>query len=82
LGRPYVDGFYSDEDYKHEKRSLEMQLETLTLPEADAAREAGELIMDLPQLWGKASLEERRKLLMTMLVYRGYPAQGTLQACV
>ena len=67
LGRAYVDGFYDDEGYKHEKRSLEMQLETLTLPKAEAAREAGELIMGLPRLWEKASLEERRKLLMTML---------------
>jgi len=66
-GRAYVDGFYSDEDYQREKRSLEMGLETLTLPEADAAKEAGELITRLPDLWGKAPLEERRKLLLTML---------------
>ena len=37
------------------------------LPEADAAGEAGELIMELPDLWAKANLEERRKLLLTML---------------
>ena len=67
LGKAYVDGFYSDDDYKHEKHSLEMQLETLVLPEADAAREAGELLMKLPEMWGSANLDERRKLLLTML---------------
>jgi len=67
LAKAYVDGFYSDEDYQREKRSLEMELERLVVPEADAAREAGELIMRLPDLWERASLEERRKLLLTML---------------
>jgi hypothetical protein len=62
-----VDGFYSDEDYKHEKQSLEMQLESLILPEADAAEEAGELLMKLPDLWGEVNLEERRALLFPML---------------
>jgi len=67
LAKAYVDGFYSDEDHHYEKRSLEMQLEGLVLPEADAAREAGELITKLPELWAKANLEERRKLVLCML---------------
>ncbi len=37
------------------------------LPEADAAAEAGRLISQLPKLWSGAKLEERRKLLLTML---------------
>ncbi len=37
------------------------------LPEADAATEAGKLISQLPRLWSGANLEERRKLLLTML---------------
>ena len=37
------------------------------LPEADAAAEAGKLISQLPKLWSSANLEERRKLLLTML---------------
>ncbi|MFC1955773.1 hypothetical protein ACFLWZ_04505 [Chloroflexota bacterium] len=37
------------------------------VPQANAAEEAGKLIMNLPRLWNEANLEERRKLLLTML---------------
>ena len=45
----------------------EVELESLVLPEADAAASAGKLISELPRLWSDANLEERRKLLLTML---------------
>jgi hypothetical protein len=67
LGRAYVDGLYSDVDYHRLKRTLEMDLESLVIPPADAAAEAGRLIENLPELWAAASPEERRKLLLTML---------------
>ena len=67
LGKAYVDGVYDDDEYKRQKRSAELELESLVLPEADAAAEAGKLISQLPRLWSGASLEERRKLLLTML---------------
>ena len=67
LGKAYVDGVYDDEEYKRQKRTAEQELESLVLPEADAAAEAGKLISELPKLWSGASLEERRKLLLTML---------------
>jgi hypothetical protein len=35
--------------------------------EADAALEAGKLLEHLPRLWEKADIEERRRILMTML---------------
>jgi len=44
-----------------------MQLESLTLPEADAAEEAGQLLMNLSGLWSSANLEKRRALLLPML---------------
>ncbi len=44
-----------------------MELESLVLPEVNAAEEAGKLITQLPALWAKANEEERRKLLLTML---------------
>ena len=44
-----------------------MELESLVVPQADMATEAGRLIERLPVLWSAASLEERRKLLLTML---------------
>ncbi len=62
-----VDGVYDDEEYRRQKRKLEMELESLVAPEADAASEAGRLIERLPELWSGANERERRKLLLTML---------------
>ena len=39
----------------------------MVVPQANAAEEAGKLIIDLPRLWSKANAEERRRLLLTML---------------
>ena len=44
-----------------------MELESLAVPEVDAAAEAGRLVQNLPELWSAATLEERRDLLLTML---------------
>ncbi|MDO9333493.1 MAG: hypothetical protein Q7T57_03095 [Dehalococcoidales bacterium] len=44
-----------------------MELESLVVPAANAAEEAGNLIMNLKSLWAEATLEEQRKLLLTML---------------
>ena len=44
-----------------------MELESLVVPAADAAEEAGKLILNLSKLWGNANLEEKRKLLLSML---------------
>jgi site-specific DNA recombinase len=44
-----------------------MELKSLVVPIANAAEEAGRLIMNLPRLWSKANQEEKRKLLLTML---------------
>ena len=66
LGKTHVNGVYDDE-YHRQKRAQELKLESLSVPEADAAAEAGKLIADLPRLWSRASLEERRKLLIAML---------------
>jgi site-specific DNA recombinase len=65
--KAYVDGLFPDEEYHRQKRLLEMELESLMVPQANAAEEAGKLIQDLPKLWTGANLEERRKLLLTML---------------
>ena len=39
----------------------------IVIPQANAAEEAGKLIMDLTRLWKNANIEQRRKLLLTML---------------
>ena len=62
-----MDGLYSHEDYRREKRSLEDKLANLVVPGVDAAMEAGKLLENLPVLWEEADLTERRKLLMAML---------------
>ncbi len=67
LALAFVDGLFPDEEYRRQKRTLEMELESLVVPEASAAEGAGRLLLDLPKLWAGASLEERRRLLLTML---------------
>ena len=44
-----------------------MDLESLVVPEVDAAAEAGDLLKRLPDLWEGASLEERHELAVRML---------------
>ena len=63
----YVDNLFPDEEYHRQKRLLEMELESLVVPQASAAEEAGKLLVDLPGLWAGANLEERRTLLLAML---------------
>ena len=67
LAKTYVDGVYDDNEYKRQKRTLETELESLIMPEADAAADAGKLIERLPELWCGANMDERRKLLLAML---------------
>ena len=67
LGTAFVDGVYEENDYRRQKRQLELELESLVVPQADAAEEAGKLIERLPELWEEATPQERRKLLLTML---------------
>ncbi|MBI2859184.1 MAG: recombinase family protein [Chloroflexi bacterium] len=63
----YLDGLFPDEEYHRQKRLLELELESLVVPEANAAEEAGMLLINLPKLWAEADLTERRKLLIAMV---------------
>jgi site-specific DNA recombinase len=67
MARAYIDGLFPDEECHWQRRLLEMELESLVVPGVNAAEEAGNLIHNLPGLWAAANLEERRKLLLTML---------------
>ena len=67
LGRAYVDGHYSDEEYRRQMKAIGQELDTLVVPEATAAEEAGQLVEQLPALWREAGMDERRRLLLTML---------------
>jgi len=62
-----VDGLYQEGEYRTEKRRLELELESLVVPEVNAAEEAGSLLQDLPHLWEQATLAQRRSLLQAML---------------
>jgi DNA invertase Pin-like site-specific DNA recombinase len=67
MARAYVDGLIREEEYTRQKKLLEMNLESLVVPDYNAAEAAGKLIINLPALWSSASLSEQRKLLVTML---------------
>ena len=67
MGKAYVDGLFPDGEYQRQKKLLEMELESLVVPAANAAEEAGNLINNLKNLWSRASMAEQRKLLLTML---------------
>lgn len=67
MAKAYIDGLFPDEDYLRQRKLLELQLESLVIPEANAAKEAGELIQNLPRLWLSANFSEQRKLIITML---------------
>ena len=67
LGRAYVDGHYSDDEYRRQMKAIDDEMQSLVVPEASAAEEAGYLIERIPVLWQEATLEERRRLLLTML---------------
>ena len=67
MAKAYMDGLFPDEEYHRQKRLLEMELESLVVPAANAAEEAGKLVLDLPNLWAGANLTERPKLLLAML---------------
>ena len=67
MGKAYVDGLFPDGEYQRQKKLLELELESLVVPAANAAEEAGNLIINLRKLWAEATTEEQRKLLLTML---------------
>ena len=67
LGKAFVDGLFDEIEYHRQKKSLEWELESLLIPEVDAAKEAGRLLADMPRLWAGATLQERYQLLTVIL---------------
>jgi site-specific DNA recombinase len=67
LAKTYNDLMIPDEEYHHKKRLLELELESLIIPEINATQEAGKLIINLPQLWASANGEEKRRLVLSVL---------------
>ena len=67
MAKAFVDGLFDDGDYRRQKEQIEFELASLVVPEADITEDAGKLLLDLPRLWDGATLEERRRLLLTVL---------------
>jgi len=67
LAKAYVDGIIEDSDYNLQRKLLQDSLNSLVVPEADAAMNAGEFLESLGLIWSKATLEEKHKLLAGML---------------
>ena len=67
MARTYIGGLIPEDEYNRQRKLLEHKLESLIVPKANAAEEAGRLIHNLPRLWSEANIEEQRKLLLTML---------------
>ena len=68
LGQVYLDDDNMDlEDYKTRKRRLAQQLSSVPVPARAEVKEAGKLRKELPRLWKRDNLGERRRILMSML---------------
>ena len=52
LGKAYLDLLVTEEEYKRRKRLVDLEMESLVVPQANAAEEAGRLVQDLPRLLG------------------------------
>ena len=58
---------FDEVEYHRQKKSLEWELESLLIPEIDAAKEAGRLLADMPRLWAGETLHGRHQLLTMIL---------------
>ena len=67
MAKTHIDGLIEDNEYSRQKKVLEMELESLVVPEVRAAEKAGKLLQDFARLWSLANLEEQRKLLVSVL---------------
>ena len=66
LGKVFTDGIIEESDYQLQRHRITEQLESLTDPIMDTAKEAGLLIENLTELWKGATLEERHRLVRVM----------------
>ena len=62
-----MDGIVDDGEYDVQRKLLQDILDSLVIPEADVALNAGELLESLGLIWEKATFEEKHRLLAGML---------------
>jgi DNA invertase Pin-like site-specific DNA recombinase len=67
LAKTYIDGLIEEGEYNIQRKLLQDTLDSLVIPEEDAAINAGKLLENLGTIWQGAILEEKHKLLSLML---------------
>ena len=67
LGRSYRDKTVTEEDYDRELEELDAQLRMAQLSTTIELDEVAELLGNLPTLWNEATIEERSRLLRTLV---------------
>ena len=67
LGKAYADGAFTDEEYNRRLAEIGHQMQQASIITTPAVEEAVELFSDIPMLWNEATLEERRRLVDTLI---------------
>ncbi len=67
LSRAYSDGAYTDEEYNRRLAEIDRQLQQASTITNPAIEEAVELFSDIPMLWNEATVEERKRLMNTLI---------------
>jgi hypothetical protein len=67
LGKTFIDGLIEEGEYNVQRTLLQNALNSMIIPEDNAALKAGEQLENLGALWEVATLEEKHTLLSGML---------------
>jgi len=67
LAKTYIDGLIEEGEYNIQRKLSQDNLDSLVIPEEDAAINAGKLLENLGTIWQGATLKEKHKLLSIML---------------
>ena len=81
LGKTFIDGLIEEGEYNVQQTLLQNALNSMVMPEANAALEAGERLENIGALWGVGTLEERHRFLsgMTEAVYVDLVASRSIE---
>jgi len=66
LTEMYIEGNIPKENYLERQRAAKERLESLVIPEVDAALVAGTMLGDLRSVWEGATIKQRNRLLASM----------------
>ena len=63
LGKTFIDGLIEEGEYNVQRTMLQNALNSMVIPEENATLRAGEQLQNLGAVWGKATLEEKHRLI-------------------